>query len=153
MERSIPQDRLFPVVAPLVEKMGYRVVELISQRRRTGLQVHLVIHSPAGVGVQDCEEVYRAVLARVEVSEGRRDLHLEVSSPGLSRNLKSGGEFSLFVGRRVRVLMNDTAQWVAGTILKTDGDGVTLQIGGEELYYDYTKLHKARLEDAQEGGK
>ncbi len=153
VERSLGQDRLYPVVAPLVEKLGYSIVELVSQRRRTGLAVHLVIHHPNGIGVGDCEEVYRTVLPRIEVSDNTRDVHLEVSSPGLTRNLKSADEFMMFVGRRVKVLMDNSEQWVTGTILTTDETGLTIRAGEGEQRFDYSSVRKARLDDAGEGAK
>lgn len=153
MVGSAAQDRLRPVIGPVIEKMGYAIVELISQPRRSGLQVHLVIHRPTGVGVADCEEVYRTVLPRIEVSEDRRDIHLEVSSPGLSRNMKSGEEFALFVGRRVRVLMDDTAEWVAGTIRSADAAGFAMQGDEGERHIAFSEIRKARLVETQEGDK
>ena len=154
MERTVGEDRLYPSVAPLIEKMGYSIVELISQRRRSGaLHVHLVIYRPQGIGVQDCEEVYRAVLPRIEVSDDRRDVHLEVSSPGLTRNLKSADEFELFVGRRVKVLMDNSDEWVAGILGNTDETGITLRTSAGESRVDFSAIRKARLEDTREGGK
>lgn len=151
VERSAGEDRLFSVVAPVVEKMGYAIVELISQRRRSGLQVHLIIYRPDGIGVQDCEDVYRAVLPRIEVVDDTRDVHLEVSSPGLTRNLKSAAEFALFRSRRVKVLMDNSEQWVTGTILSTDDTGLTIRAEEGEQRIDFTSIRKARLEDAGEG--
>ncbi|HUX21398.1 MAG TPA: hypothetical protein VMW69_09165 [Spirochaetia bacterium] len=153
MERTDVEDRLFPTVAPLLETMGYSIVELVSQRRRSGLQVHLVIHRPEGVGVQDCEDVYRAVLPRIEVTDDRRDVHLEVSSPGLTRNLKSTDEFALFVGKRIRVLMDNSEEWVEGILLATDDTGLTMRAGKEELSLGYAAIRRARLEDIREGAK
>lgn len=151
MERTLGEDRLYPVVAPLVEKMGYSIVELVSQRRRSGLHVHLVIYRIDGVGVRDCEEIYHAVLPRIEANDDRRDIHLEVSSPGLTRRVKSGDEFSLFVGRRVNILMENSDQWVSGTILGTDDGGLTLGTRDGEIHSDFASIRRARLEDAQGG--
>lgn len=132
--------------------MGYSIVELVSQRRRGGMHVLLVIHSPRGIGVEECEGIYRAVLPRIEVSDDRRDVHLEVSSPGLTRNLKSTDEFALFVGRRVKVLMDNSEQWVAGTILGTDKTGLTIRAGENGIRFDFSAIRKARLEDTEKDG-
>jgi ribosome maturation factor RimP len=66
--------------------------------------------------------------------------------------LKSTDEFALFVGRRVKVLMDNSEQWVAGTILGTDKTGLTIRAGENGIRFDFSAIRKARLEDTEKDG-
>lgn len=137
-------DDLFDVVNPVVKGMGYSIVELSSKRIKTGLFVHLVIYGPEGVGIDECVAVSKAVTPRIEASEDCRDVQLEVSSPGIDRNLKSAEEFSVFSGRGVKLLLEN--EWYSGIIQETDGVCVHLQIEGETRFFPYESIQKAKLD-------
>ncbi|HUZ17802.1 MAG TPA: hypothetical protein VMV68_05410, partial [Spirochaetia bacterium] len=92
-------DDLYQLIAPVVEMMGYSIVELHSHRVRETLHVNLVVYAVSGVGIDDCSEIYRTLFPRIKLAGDNRDLHLEVSSPGLARALKSTEEFAVFAGR------------------------------------------------------
>jgi ribosome maturation factor RimP len=103
-------------IEPLMTAMGYDLVEL-SVGRRTGVShVVIVVHREAGVGVEQCAEVSRAVLPRLALVEGLADPALEVSSPGIERTLKSPAEYGIFRRRGLRVLPADGGEWIGGVI-------------------------------------
>ncbi len=153
MEHRARADRLEPVVRPLVEKMGFEVVELRSGSARQALRVSLVIHKPGGVSLEDCSSVYRNVLPRIEVAENRRDVHLEVSSPGLSRELRSAEEFKVFAGSAVKVLSGGQAEWIEGTIAGSTEAAVVLEKAGKTTEHLYRDILKARLDPEPRGGE
>ena len=82
----------------------------VEQRARRSI-VRLVVHGPRGVTLGDCERVTRNAEGLVE----ERNLVpgsyvLEVSSPGLDRVLKSEREFDVFLGRKMRVRLQETPE-------------------------------------------
>ncbi|MEW5818486.1 MAG: hypothetical protein AB1798_24235 [Spirochaetota bacterium] len=140
------EDKLFPVVEPLVSRMGYCVVEIKSRHVENRLQIHLVIHKPGGISIDDCTEVYRAVMPRIEVVENTRDVHLEVSSPGVGRVLKSADEFKVFFGCGIKILINGSDGWIKGTIQGVLNDKMILatENGDREMAFD--TIIKAKLD-------
>ncbi len=152
MDRGGLADRLKPVVEPLVDKLGFSIVELRSGATRQALRVSLVIYRPEGVNLEDCTRVYRAVLPRIEVSENRRDVHLEVSSPGLSRTIRSTDEFEVFRGRGVKILMKSSGEWIAGTIHAATDHSLELQNSGGRFEYEFEDIAKAQLDYSEEVG-
>lgn len=153
MLQSIEQDALYPVVLPILEKMGYSVVELRSHRVRDTLHVNLVIYSAKGVSIEDCSEVYRTIFPRMQVVGDDRDLHLEVSSPGLTRNLKTSDEFAIFAERTVRLLVGEDVDWVSGKIVNADDEAVVLETSTGRRRVTYDTIRKAKLDIAEEAGK
>ena len=144
---SSPAELLFPVL----EAMGYRVVEITSRPVKGTLHVHIVIYKDDGVGVDDCAAVHRTALSRIEVLYGERDVHLEVSSPGIDRRLKSTREYSVFVGKGVTVYLRDGTQ-LGGVIRSAGSDSVTLLSNGREVTLFFNEIQKTKLDDSQEVG-
>ena len=122
-----------------------------------------IVHTGAGsdrtygadrdVTTDDLAEVYNIVYPRYQVIFGRRDLTLEVSSPGMQRNFKDVYEFTLFKGKLVKVYSSTYSSNIEGTISDADDNGVTLtsavvQDTGESfetLSLSYNEIQKAKL--------
>mgnify|MGYP006273335855 CR=1 FL=1 len=137
-------------VTPLVEGLGYNLLELVSARRKGTLHIQAILHRPEGVGLDECAEVHKTLMPRLEVVADTRDIRLEVSSPGLSRSIKSGEEFAHFCGKGVRVLDDDADDWVGGIIEACDEESVTIRNGSEMHRFAFATIRKAKLDESQE---
>ncbi|HRA79404.1 MAG TPA: ribosome maturation factor RimP [Burkholderiaceae bacterium] len=87
------------IIERALSGMGYEIVDV--EFAQDGL-LRVYIDSPAGITLDDCEQVSRQlshVLAVEEVDYAR----LEVSSPGLDRPLKKAADFDRFAGAEVSV--------------------------------------------------
>ena len=135
-------------VEPIVEGMGFHLVECAVARLKGAWRVHLVIYRASGVGIDECGEVSRLVLPRVQTIEGLSEAGLEVSSPGLSRTLKSVEEYSIFAGRGVRILTSGESEWIGGVIERVEGGALHLRTGDGQKRYPLDSIRKARLDDA-----
>ncbi|MFA7118828.1 MAG: ribosome assembly cofactor RimP, partial [Sphaerochaetaceae bacterium] len=103
----------------------------------------------------DCVKIYNLVYPKVEEEIGPlRDLHLEVSTPGLQRTIKDPYEFTLFIGRSVRIYDNERKCSISGVIEKFEEDKLTLSsctIGDSQekmdrLAIEIQQIQKAKLE-------
>ncbi|RKX79684.1 MAG: ribosome assembly cofactor RimP [Spirochaetes bacterium] len=126
--------------------MGFSIVEIRSRQLREKFFVGLTIYRNEGVTIENCTEVYHTVLPKIELAENTRDVHLEVSSPGIDRVLKNSDEFSIFTGRKVKMLVEGSNEWVRGIIKETDEDRVMLQIEDKIAGFTYDSIRKAQLE-------
>lgn len=144
MEKSIQDDEYYSLLNPLVESMGFTLIEAKHQMMKSGLKVRLVIYSPEGVGIDDCTQVFRAVRPRIEMELDDRDLDLEVSSPGLGRKLKSIEEFAVFQGLKARILVDQ--DWVSGKISAADEKSLSLETKEGIKVFNYADVKKGRLE-------
>ncbi len=98
------QTLAFELGDPLAEKLGMYIVD-IQFKREEGTQVlRVFIDKEGGVGIDDCETFSRSfeeILDRQDPIES--EYLLEVSSPGVDRQLKTDREFCYYVGREVDV--------------------------------------------------
>ncbi len=85
----------------LIKKAGYHLlnVDLVPSREPI---IRLIIYKKEGVSLADCERVTQILNRQMDDFFSGR-YHLEVSSPGLNRELKSLEECELFAGRMARL--------------------------------------------------
>jgi ribosome maturation factor RimP len=140
------QEGIRQTVEPVLQGMGFSLVNLSVHRQKGSTRVNVVIYRKEGVGIDECAAVSGMVLPRLQTLEGLGEVSLEVSSPGTERVLKSSEEFGIFVGRGVRILAGDETEWRGGVIEKADGQTVWLQRAGQTRAYPISAIRKARLD-------
>ncbi len=106
-----------------------------------------------GVSLGDCELIAKHVSALLDVVDfGKSRYLLEVSSPGLDRELYGPRDYARFVGRLARISFEDEGgrkKTVVGRLrdFAAEPGVVTVDVeGGEELAIPLERVRKARLE-------
>lgn len=140
------EERITETIEPLLKVYGYCIVELKMKQIRDGsLRVHLVIHNPSGVTVKDCSEVYKAIMPVISVAMDTQDVHIEVSSPGVSRSISEGRELACFIGQDVAFMYSDGTEWTEGRLLDAGPDEIRVLRGETETHVPLSDLKKAKL--------
>jgi ribosome maturation factor RimP len=130
-----------------------------------GGTLRLFLDKPEGVTLSDCEHVSKLVSAYLDVMDfGKSRYVLEVSSPGLDRQLYQPRHFERFVGHKVRVTLEDPETGKRRTVVgrleafekpedapedvleKTARVVVTEEPKGERLEVALRDIRQARLE-------
>jgi len=150
MEISDREPELETDVTTIVEELGFRVVEIHSATVKGRRHLDLVIYRPEGVSIDDCAEVHRVVRPRAELVLDNRDVAVQVASPGIDRTFKSNREFSVFVGRGVKVLLRGSNDWIGGVVDSADDRDVMLRSGDQRQSIAFADIQKARLDYSQE---
>ncbi|MBO7430372.1 MAG: ribosome maturation factor RimP [Spirochaetia bacterium] len=148
MEFADKNGTYYQLLSPVVEGLGFSIVELSAANRQDGIHISLVIFSPAGVSVKDCEKVHRLAAARAEVASDTRDVYFEVSSPGINRNIKHADEFALFTGYGVKVLCDGDSEWMRGILEASGEKGIIIdnKIEKSRKKIPYSQIKKAKLD-------
>ena len=134
--------------APLVDGLGYTLVELKIGPGKGVTKISAVIASKdpsVDIGVNDCSKVHHALLPRLEAILGTDDTYMELTSPGMERNIKNAAEFSVFTGREVRVWDKTVTDWVGGKIVSADDKSVTLEKNGQNQTISFENIAKAKF--------
>lgn len=143
------RDRLIGLTEPLLEQLGYELVDLEYVPGRAHALVRLYIDRPAGVGIEDCEQVSHEVSTLLDVNDPVPSGYtLEVSSPGLDRLLRKPAHFARFVGQRVWVELvapREGRRRYTGTLVATDAAGVELNVDGVAVALPHVEIGRARL--------
>jgi ribosome maturation factor RimP len=138
--------RIEDVVVPVVRHHGLTLVDLEWRGdRRRGI-LRLFVDKAGGVGIEDCQRLSREVgdlLEAEAVIEQAYDL--EVSSPGLDRQLRKDREFEWALGKPVRC-------WLAGgeehygRLMEVAPERLVLDRDGERVELPRGVVTKARLD-------
>jgi ribosome maturation factor RimP len=135
---------------PVLEELGLELVEVQYRREQNGWILRLVIDKQEGITLEDCAVVSREISQLLDIEDFIGEAYnLEVTSPGLDRPLKSIAEFERFVGRKAKIKTIepiDGKRVLIGTINRTFGESIVLEVGAEEVTIPFSQVTKARLE-------
>jgi len=122
------------------------VVGFLQRELRPRGVLRLYVDKPGGVGLADCERLSRElgdVLDAAAVIDGGYDL--EVSSPGLDRQLKKEREFRWAIGKHVRCWLAGGAEF-NGRLTEVTAERLVLERNGQRTELGRAEVTKARLE-------
>lgn len=132
----------------VASSLGYHLVELKFSKQGSTTHILAVITGDdptVNIGVNDCSKVHHALLPKIEEILGTDDTYMELTSPGMERNFKNAAEFSVFVGREVRVWDKTVTDWVSGKIVSADEKSVTLEKDGKSQTISFENIAKAKF--------
>lgn len=100
-------EKVKGLIEPIVRGLGFRLFDVEFKPER-GWVLRIIIDKDGGVTIGDCEEVSKKVSALLDVEDVVPVSYLlEVSSPGLTRELTKPQHFDFFIGRLVRVVLRE----------------------------------------------
>ena len=101
--RGIPA-KVLPIAEPIVTELGYELWDIEYYKEGPDQILCVTLDSEEGINIEDCEKVSRALdLPLDEADPIPCEYCLQVSSPGIERELKKAEHFECFIGERVRV--------------------------------------------------
>ncbi len=136
----------------LEEPVAFEGVELVDIEITGGSgkkTVVIYIDKEGGVTIDDCERVSKKVSVLLDVHDIIPFAYrLEVSSPGLSRPLKTKKDFTR--NRNVKVAFHlrepfEGSQKIIGVILSVEEDGVTVMKGTQEVFLPFALIVKGSI--------
>ncbi len=92
------------LVLPLLEKHNFELVDVEYVKEGSNWFLRIYIDKEGGITIDDCEVISRALSDLLDVHDFIPDSYiLEVSSPGLGRQLKKERDFQRSLGEEVEV--------------------------------------------------
>ncbi len=119
------------LVRPIIESLGLELWDVRYLKEGAVRVLRIYIDSEAGVTIEDCENVTRAVDAPLdELDPIEESYTLEVSSPGIERELVRDEHFGRFLGAPVmiRLIRPDASgqRDLKGTLTGYDKESVAI---------------------------
>lgn len=149
MEYVAERDPSLDTVYQVIEGLGYSVVDLGIHTVKRRCRVSLVVSRRGeGVTLEGCTRLHRTVLPVLEVALSEKGLDLQVSSPGVARELKSANELSLFTGRGVGYILSGETEWCFGTLGNISGDSVNITGEDGDRIVKIERIRRIKLRDS-----
>ena len=96
------------IVERVASSSGLEVVDVEFRGGGKSRMLRITIDKPAGVTHEDCANLSREVSTILDVEDAIPGSYLlEVSSPGLDRNLSRPAEFERFIGNLIKVTVRE----------------------------------------------
>lgn len=131
--------KAWELAEPYARQLGLSLWDVLFVKEGASWYLRYIIDKEGGVNIDDCEALSRAVNDPLDEADFIKEAYyLEVSSPGLCRELKRPEHFEAMAGRPVRVLLirpRDNEREFLGELRGFDGQQVFLRAGEEELSF------------------
>lgn len=137
------------LLAPVILAQGCELwgLEFSTQGRHSLLRVY--IDSPVGVTLEDCERISRQISAVMDVEDPIASAYtLEVSSPGLDRQLYTAEQFISYIGHRIAVRLRAPYQGrrrFQGLLNGLEDGDLVLQVDDIEYLLPLESIDKANV--------
>ena len=138
------------LVAPVVESFGCELwgIEYHAQGKRSMLRI-FIDKTGDGVQIEDCEKVSRQVSSVLDVEDPiKGEYTLEVSSPGMDRNLYTLEQYKRYVGQKLAIKLRvsfEGRRKFSGLFKGIEEDEIVLEVDGEEYLLPFELIDKANL--------
>ena len=147
MKKSV-KDTVREAILPVVTELGYRIWDITYAKIGADYHLEITIDSDAGIQIEDCERVHRAIdpiLDEADPIEGF--YYLEVSSPGIERELRTEEHILAFIGARVEAKLfspRDGKRAIRGTLAALGENGAVsiTEDTGEEILLQSNEISR-----------
>ena len=148
----VPQ--IIDLATPVAEELGLEVVGVVFHTNQSPPVLRVDIRNPQqDTGLNDCERMSRALEASLDGSDIIPDAYvLEVSSPGISRQLTTDREYLTFKGFPVIVSTSQPydgqKEWI-GQLIRRDEISVYLNQKGRVVEIPRTLISRVLLDEGR----
>ena len=153
MKKSI-RETVKDAIEPTVLALGYRIWDITYQKVGADYHLEITIDNDCGINIEDCEKVHRAIdpiLDEVDPIEGF--YYLEVSSPGVERELRTPEHITTSIGARVEAKLftaYEGQKSLVGELVAFADGKLTLRVADTDITLEksaVSKLHTVYFEE------
>ena len=140
------KDLCFEKFKPIIEDMGYELVEVFYGKMQDGMNLIFYIDSDHGITIDDCEKVHRIIDPILDELNPTNDASyiLSVSSLGIDRPIKTERDFQKNKGKEIEITLFsklDGKKNFKGILVSWDEKEITiLNEKNEEERFEKTKV-------------
>jgi ribosome maturation factor RimP len=157
MENAEINERLRAIAEQAANEKGTEFVHSEVSGTKRNMVLRIYIDKPGGVTIDDCSNVSRAIEDILDIEDFIHSSYvLEVSSPGLERELYSLSDFEKFLGQKAKVktsLEIDSQRNFVGKIAGVENGEVVLEdrtSGTVRIPYDAITRANLRVDLGEE---
>ena len=104
MKNDALVTQIYEMVKPIADELNYEIYHIEYVKENGEYYLRIYIEKEGGITLNDCEALSRRVSDIMDEKDPIEEAYfLEVSSPGLNRNLFTESHYKRFVGREIMV--------------------------------------------------
>tara|TARA_B100001778_G_scaffold108803_1_gene89034 strand:+ start:1674 stop:2126 length:453 start_codon:yes stop_codon:yes gene_type:complete len=145
------KESLFQALNEIVEKENMRVVNISISGVSKNPNIQIIIDSEDGVNLDDCSFVSKVTSDLININNYfADDFNLEVSSPGINRQLFTIEDYVLYIGSLVKIKLKkqiNNQKNFLGKIRKVESETVTISANEREIEIEFDNIKKANIKE------
>ncbi len=149
MKKNEIESRTEALLQPIAESCGVSIYDVEFVKEAGEWYLRAYIDKPGGVDINDCVDVNHALSDALDVDDFIEEAYtLEVSSPGLGRQLKKDRHFANCLGQDVELKLfkaRDGVKEFAGTLKSFDDSTVTVTIDDKDEQFIRKEISVIKL--------
>lgn len=143
---------VWQLAEPIARELGLELWDVCFVKEGVSWFLRVFIDKDGGVGIEDCEKMSRALDAPLDEADPIEQSYcLEVSSPGIERELTREEHFKKYLGAGVLVRFirpRDGKRDFSGVLEAFDGKSITLRLeDGSGLCFEKKEASYVKLDD------
>lgn len=141
--------QLITLIEPIVTKLNYELYHLEFVKEGGENYLRIYIDNEKGIALDDCEKVSRTISAMLdEVDPIEESYYLEVSSPGMDRELHNDRHLERYINSEVEIKLSslfDGSKKYEGVLTGFDNDHISIEKDGKQIDIPREKINKVKL--------
>lgn len=134
------EKKVEDLVKPIIENLGYEVYDVIYQKEGKSNHLIIFIDMAEGIGLNDCELVNNSITDILDEKDYiKNEYYLEISSPGIERNLRKDEHFISNLNKKIEVHLYKQVEG------KKEIIGTLKEYSENYLIIDETKIEKENI--------
>ena len=143
---------VWEIAAPIAAQLGLELWDIRFVKEGADWFLRIFIDKPEGISIDDCEAMSRAIDQPLDERDPIEQSYcLEVSSPGLERELTREAHFQKYRGEKIKVRLirpRDGQRELRGILEEADGRQFTLRLAdGSALTLDLKETSFVKADD------
>ena len=134
---------------PIIEEGNFELVDVEYVKEGANWYLRVYADKEGGINIDDCVAISRALEVKLDEKDVIPDAYiLEVSSPGLGRQLKKERDYKRSLGKEVEIKLykaRDKQKELEGILKAYDDDSFTITIDDEDVVFDKKEIAMMRL--------
>lgn len=144
---------VWALAEPLAQQLGLTLWDIRFVKEGASWYLRVFVEKEGGVSVDDCVAMSHALDGPLDEADPiEQNYYLEVSSPGLERELTRDEHFQALLGARIKVRLIrpvDQVRDFTGELLSFDNGAITLLLeNGTQMQLQKKEASWIRLDDA-----
>lgn len=149
MKRSEIESYVEELVMPIMEEGNFELVDVEYVKEGANWYLRVYADKDGGINIDDCVTISRALEVKLDEKDLIPDAYiLEVSSPGLGRQLKKDRDYKRSLGEEIEFKLykaREKQKEFTGILKDFDENTFTITIDDEDVVFERKEVAMMRL--------
>ncbi|MBO5479405.1 MAG: ribosome maturation factor RimP [Clostridia bacterium] len=131
------EEKVEMLLQSKIEEMGYELYDVEYAKEGKNYFLRIFIDKDDGIDLNDCEKVNDGIMDLLDEADYIKEQYfLEVSSPGIERNLRKDKHLNKAMGEKIEVNLfkpMDKKKSLEGILTGYDEDSITMMYENDEI--------------------